>query len=100
MMARPVLTEDGIRSRLADVPGWELIDGTLHREFEFGDFLEAFGFMTQVAMLAERRNHHPDWRNVYNRVIIDLSTHDSGGLTALDFDLAGAINKAFDRGSA
>ena len=75
--------------RLAGLPGWELTDGKLHRSFVFPDFVEAFGFMTAVAAEAERLGHHPDWSNVYNRVTIDLVTHDAGGITALDFELAG-----------
>jgi 4a-hydroxytetrahydrobiopterin dehydratase len=74
--------------RLAGLPGWELVDGKLHRGFVFQDFAEAFGFMTAVAAEAERLGHHPDWSNVYNRVTIDLITHDAGGITAVDFELA------------
>ena len=99
-MTRQRFSDEKVQARLGEVEGWELIDGKLHREFRFANFLEAFGFMTQVAMLAERRNHHPDWSNVYNRVVIDLWTHDVGGLTALDFDLAGAINQTLHHGSA
>jgi 4a-hydroxytetrahydrobiopterin dehydratase len=92
-MARQRFSDEEVQARLAEVEGWEMIDGKLHREFQFSSFLEAFGFMTQVAMLAERRNHHPDWTNVYDRVAIDLWTHDAGGLTALDFDLAQAVSR-------
>ncbi len=66
---------------------------TLRRSFEFADFVEAFGFMSQVALLAERNDHHPDWSNVYNRVVINLSTHVAGGITALDFKLAKLISQ-------
>ena len=72
--------------------GWTLDGDTLHRELEFADFSEAFGFMTRVALLAESRNHHPDWSNSWNKVTIDLTTHDAGGLTDNDADLAEAIN--------
>ncbi len=99
-MARRRFSDEEVQARLGEVEAWELIDGKLHREFRFSNFLEAFGFMTQVAMLAERRNHHPDWSNVYNCVVIDLWTHDASGLTALDFDLAGAINQTLHQGSA
>ncbi|NNG15347.1 MAG: 4a-hydroxytetrahydrobiopterin dehydratase [Gemmatimonadales bacterium] len=98
-MARQKFSEEEVQARLAEVEGWEMIDGRLHREFQFSNFLEAFGFMTQVAMLAERRNHHPDWSNVYNRVVIDLWTHDAGGLTPLDFDLAQSVSRLLDGGS-
>ena len=75
--------------RLAGLPGWELKDGKLHRGFAFQDFADAFRFMTALADEAERLCHHPEWSNVYNRVTIDLVTHDAGGITALDFELAG-----------
>jgi 4a-hydroxytetrahydrobiopterin dehydratase len=73
--------------------GWQVIDGQkLNREFKFKDFIEAFGFMTKVAIAAEKMDHHPEWFNVYNRVVIDLTTHDVGGISALDIDLAKKIN--------
>ncbi len=72
--------------------GWTQEGDTLHRELEFADFSEAFGFMTRVALLAESRNHHPDWSNSWNKVTIDLTTHDAGGLTDNDVGLAEAIN--------
>ena len=75
--------------RLAALPDWELKDGKLHRRLVFQDFAEAFRFMTALAAEAERLGHHPEWSNVYNRVTIDLVTHDAGGITALDFELAG-----------
>ena len=87
------MTEADIRRALADLPDWQLEAGQLVRHFEFADFVEAFGFMGQVALLAERADHHPDWRNVYNRVDIALTTHDAGGLTQKDFALAAAINR-------
>ncbi|MCG6897507.1 MAG: 4a-hydroxytetrahydrobiopterin dehydratase [Thiocapsa sp.] len=67
---------------------WSLNGEKLHKIFQFRDFVDAFGFMSRVALVAEAMNHHPDWCNVYNRVLVDLSTHDAGGLTALDFTLA------------
>ncbi len=72
---------------------WELRDGKLHKELRFGDFIDAFGFMTRVAMHAEKLNHHPEWSNVWNRVTIDLTTHEAGGITALDFELAETIER-------
>ena len=65
------------------VPDWQVVDGQLHREFRFADFSEAFGFMARVALVAEQLNHHPDWSNSWNRVVIDISSHDEGGITEL-----------------
>lgn len=76
---------------------WETRDGALQRRFEFRTFAEAFAFMTQVAFAAERRNHHPDWSNVYNRVTIRLTTHDAGGITEKDVELAAEINEIYGR---
>jgi 4a-hydroxytetrahydrobiopterin dehydratase len=88
-MARPgKLSETEIASRLAAVPGWSVKGGKLHRELTFADFAQAFAFMTDVAREAEALQHHPEWFNVYNRVVIDLTTHDAGGVTTLDFELA------------
>lgn len=86
------LSEADIRSRLAALPGWELRDNALYRELTFRDFVEAFGLMTSVALIAERMAHHPEWSNVYNRVTIRLSTHDVGGVSENDFTLAAAIS--------
>lgn len=86
------LSEADIRSRLAALPGWELRDNALYRELTFRDFVEAFGLMTSVALIAERMSHHPEWSNVYNRVTIRLSTHDVGGVSENDFTLAAAIS--------
>ena len=82
-----------IESRLESLEGWSLVSDKLHQEFKFGDFVTAFGFMTQVAMIAEKMDHHPEWSNVYNRVGVDLTTHDAGGLTELDFALATQMNE-------
>jgi 4a-hydroxytetrahydrobiopterin dehydratase len=86
------LTHDEAESRLADVPGWGIADGALHREIEFRNFVEAFGFMAMVALEAEKLDHHPDWSNSYKKVDVTLSTHDAGGLTDLDIRLAMAMN--------
>ncbi|HZJ92617.1 MAG TPA: 4a-hydroxytetrahydrobiopterin dehydratase [Thiopseudomonas sp.] len=72
---------------------WSIKDEKLFREFKFSNFISAFGFMTQVAMLAERANHHPEWFNVYNTVAISLTTHEAGGISKRDFDLAQEISK-------
>lgn len=79
-----------------EVPaGWEVVDGRLHRELTFADFAEAFAFMGRVAAEAERLGHHPDWSNSWNRVVIDLVTHDAGSrITELDLELARAIEAA------
>ena len=81
-------TEAEIQKALADLGSWTIEDGKLHREYRFRDFVQAFGFMTQVALLAERAAHHPEWFNVYNRVVIDLTTHEASGITQKDLDLA------------
>ena len=75
-----------------ELPEWSVQTDRLSRDLRFRDFVEAFGFMTQVALLAESRNHHPNWSNVYNRVSIELTTHDLGGISDLDGELASAIN--------
>ena len=74
------------------LPAWSVQGKRLHRDLQFNSFVEAFGFMAQVALLAESKNHHPNWSNVYNRVSIDLTTHDLGGLSSLDVELATAID--------
>jgi 4a-hydroxytetrahydrobiopterin dehydratase len=76
----------------AGVDQWTLADGRLRREFVFSDFSQAWGFMSRVALLAEARNHHPDWSNSWNKVVIELVSHDAGGLTERDVDLASAID--------
>jgi 4a-hydroxytetrahydrobiopterin dehydratase len=98
-MSRQKLTEAEIAEWLArlnaglDVP-WILETGKLHKVFRFPDFVAAFGFMTRAALIAESMNHHPEWCNVYSRVVVDLSTHDAGGITALDFELAQRMEAA------
>jgi 4a-hydroxytetrahydrobiopterin dehydratase len=92
-MTRPGrLSDTEIQRRLAALPGWRYTGGKLHRELQFESFTRAFGFMTSVALVAERMDHHPEWSNVYNRVTLDLSTHDAGGVTELDFRLAEAAS--------
>ena len=87
------LSDDEARARLVEVPGWTIEHGKLHRAFEFRDFVEAFGFMTRVAVVAEKLDHHPEWSNVYRHVVIDLRTHDVDGLSVRDFGLAARINR-------
>ena len=87
------LTEEEINERLATLdPDWILEDDFIKKEFVFDNFIIAFGFMTSVAMVAEKAGHHPNWKNVYNKVSIALSTHEAGGLTENDFDLAFTID--------
>jgi 4a-hydroxytetrahydrobiopterin dehydratase len=86
------LTDAEVSQRLPALSGWSVVGGKLHRAFQFKDFSEAFGFIARVALAAEQLGHHPDWFNVYNRVTVDLATHDAGGVTALDFELAGRIS--------
>lgn len=93
-MPRPSkFTVDQINEKLGSLNGWSLVDGKLHREIQFKNFIEAFSFMSRVALHAEKMDHHPEWFNVYNKVAIDLATHDAGGVTDLDFKLAETINK-------
>ncbi len=86
-------SESEIESALSGLPDWQRDEDRIARQFVFADFVEAFGFMGSVALLAERANHHPEWSNVYNRVSIELTTHDAGGLTERDFSLAAEIDK-------
>jgi 4a-hydroxytetrahydrobiopterin dehydratase len=87
------LTDKEIESEVTKVSGWKVVNGKLSKSFEFKDFIEAFSFMTRVAMHAEKMNHHPEWFNVYNKVNIDLVTHDLNGISNYDMKLANAINK-------
>ncbi len=91
-----LLSEQELSSELKRLPDWELRQGKLYRSFEFTDFVQAFGFMSRVALLAESRNHHPEWSNVYNRVDIELVSHDLAGITARDVGLAAAIDAVCD----
>ena len=85
-------TELQILSGLKELDGWEYEDNAIHTSLEFDDFKDAFSVMTRIAFEAEKMNHHPDWSNVYNTLQITLSTHDAGGLTAKDFELAKIID--------
>jgi 4a-hydroxytetrahydrobiopterin dehydratase len=87
-MTIPKATESEIQKAMAELDSWTVENGKLHREYQFRDFVGAFGFMAQVALLAERAAHHPEWFNVYNKVVVDLTTHEAGGITHKDFDLA------------
>jgi 4a-hydroxytetrahydrobiopterin dehydratase len=87
------LSDSEIATALAELPPstWTVAQGKLHREYRFSDFIAAFGFMTGAALVAQAMDHHPEWFNVWNTVRVDLSTHDAGGITALDFELARAM---------
>jgi 4a-hydroxytetrahydrobiopterin dehydratase len=89
----PKLASEEVQTRLQALPHWSLREGRLQRELRFDSFERAFGFMTALALVAQRLNHHPEWFNVYNRVSIQLWTHDAGGITALDFALAEAAER-------
>ena len=91
MPAQP-LTPSELASLATTLPSWQLVAGKLHRDLVFTDFVEAFAFMTKVALVAEAMDHHPEWSNVWNRVSIDLFTHDTGGLSHLDVQLAQRID--------
>jgi 4a-hydroxytetrahydrobiopterin dehydratase len=89
------LTDTEIQANLATVKGWTLANGKLHREFACKDFVAAFGNMTRIALIAESMNHHPEWFNVWNKVVIDLNTHSVNGISDYDFKLAAKINEVF-----
>lgn len=88
MSRRDRLTQEQLDAALAGLDGWEAREGKLHKTYTFADFVQAWGFMSRAALLAEAMNHHPDWCNVYKTVHVDLNTHDAGGITALDIELA------------
>jgi 4a-hydroxytetrahydrobiopterin dehydratase len=101
MSAVKRLTDAEREAALAALPGWTLVEGrdAMRRSFRFGDFSAAFGFMTRVALAAEKMDHHPEWSNVYNRVDVVLSTHDAGGLSARDVALAKLIDACAGKGN-
>ena len=86
------LSDEQIRKELTDLPGWSIVNGKLHKDFVFKDFIEAFGFMSTAALHIEKMNHHPEWFNVYNKIKVDLTTHDAGGITQNDINLARILN--------
>lgn len=91
-MAIEKLNDAQIDTALKDLQGWQLQANKIRKEYQFKNFVEAFGFMSAVALLAERADHHPEWFNVYNRVNIELTSHDAGGLSERDFRLASEID--------
>jgi len=88
MTERKKLNDSEIQENLAQLSGWNIENGKLHKSFQFDSFVDAFGFMTKSALAAEAMNHHPEWFNVYNKVTVDLSTHDLEGISTWDFELA------------
>lgn len=93
------LSPEHLANTLASLPAWhhDTQRGAITREFLFKDFAQAFGFMAQLALVAEKRDHHPEWSNVYNRVVITLTTHDADGLTGRDVDFAHEADAAYQR---
>jgi len=86
------LSQIEIEEELKNLPGWSVVNEKLHKEFQFDSFNQAFGFMTRAAMEIEKMNHHPEWFNVYNKITIELTTHDTGGITKNDVNLAKILN--------
>jgi 4a-hydroxytetrahydrobiopterin dehydratase len=93
MSNRTKLTKEEVEHALGALPGWTIAGGKLHREYQFPDFTHAFGFMATAATAIEKMDHHPEWFNVYGRVVIDLETHDAGGITGMDVKLAGMLEE-------
>ena len=88
-----LLKDEELKELTAKIPGWEIKSEYIERVFNFSNFIEAFSFMTKIALICEKYNHHPNWENVYSEVKIKLSTHDLGGITNLDETLASEINE-------
>ena len=86
------LSSDAIENELKSLDGWSVVNGKLHKDFQFDDFNQAFGFMARASMHIEKMNHHPEWFNVYNKLSVDLMTHDAGGITQNDINLAKILN--------
>ncbi len=86
------LSKEQIKKEISSLQGWNIINGKLHKDFAFKDYVEAFGFMCRASIHIEKMNHHPEWFNVYNKISIDLVTHDAGGITQNDINLARIFN--------
>ena len=86
------LSDEQIKTELAELSGWSIVNGKLHKDYVFDDFVDAFGFMTRAAIYIEKMNHHPEWFNVYNKLSVDFVTHDAGGITQNDIILARTLN--------
>ena len=94
-MATEKLSDEQIKKELSNLPGWNVTNGKLHKDFIFKDFIEAFGFISKAAVHIEKMNHHPEWSNVWNKVVFDLTTHSVKGISDLDFVLAEKIEEIF-----
>ena len=92
-MATEKLSDEQIKKELSNLPGWNVTNGKLHKDFIFKDFIEAFGFISKAAIHIEKMNHHPEWFNEWNKVVVDLTTHDVGGISERDFRLAAEMEK-------
>jgi 4a-hydroxytetrahydrobiopterin dehydratase len=92
-MSRSPVSQAALDGHLSAHPSWSLAEGKLYRELKFPNFIEAFGFMARVALLAQSMDHHPEWSNVYGTVVIDLTTHSAGGITEHDLELSNAIDE-------
>lgn len=90
------LSKDQVQNYLKELSGWSVVEGKLHKEFQFETFNQAFGFMVRASMEIEKMNHHPEWFNVYNKLVVDLTTHDAGGITENDIKLARIMNSLFE----
>ena len=91
-----LLKEEQLNHFLESNPSWIIYKNTIKKEFQFNNFIDAFGFMSKVALLSEKMDHHPNWQNTYNKVTIELTTHDQGGITTNDVNLAKSIDKSID----
>ena len=92
-----LLKDEELRELGYKIPGWDIKSDQIEREFYFCSFLEAFSFMTKIALICEKYNHHPNWSNVYSKVIVKFSTHDLGGITNLDQTIASEINRILEK---
>lgn len=86
------LSDEQIKTELSRLKGWNVVNGKLHKDYTFDDFVDAFGFMCKAAIHIEKMNHHPEWFNVYNKISVDLMTHDAGGITQNDISLAKTLD--------
>jgi 4a-hydroxytetrahydrobiopterin dehydratase len=96
-MSPAPVSPTALDAHLSSHPAWSVVDGKLHRELKFPSFIEAFGFMTRAALVAQSMDHHPEWSNVYGTVVIDLSTHSAGGITENDLELSNALDELATR---
>ena len=92
-----LLKNEELKELVAKIPGWKINSAYIEREFNFDNFVEAFSFMTKIALICEKHNHHPNWENIYSKVTIKLSTHDLGGVSNLDQLIASEINEIFQK---